>query len=70
MLTRPLNSLQSNAGWNEKRALLLDPERGSLLVLNKEVTVAGDWNEAAIETRVAALFEVAVVIWPFPVSLP
>ncbi|WP_354301920.1 MULTISPECIES: DUF262 domain-containing protein [unclassified Sphingomonas] len=70
LLTRPLNSLQSNAGWNEKRALLLDPERGSLLVLNKEVTVAGDWNEAAIETRGAALFEVAVVIWPFPVSLP
>lgn len=28
LLTQPMNSAQSNAGWAEKRALLLEPERG------------------------------------------
>ena len=65
LLTQPMNSAQSNAGWTEKRALLLDPERGSLLVLNKEITAVDDWNEPAIEARGAALFSLAVAIWPF-----
>jgi len=68
LLTKPMNSIQSNSGWPEKRALLLDPERGSLLVLNKEVTAVDEWNEAAIEARGTALFSLAATIWPFPTA--
>lgn len=48
--------------------MLLEPERGSLLVLNKEVTAVNEWDEAAIEARGAALFSFAAAIWPFPAA--
>lgn len=66
LLTQPMNSAQSNSGWAEKRALMQEPERGSLLVLNKEIDAVNDWDEAAIEARSAALFGLAVNIWPYP----
>ena len=65
LLTQPMNSAQSNAGWSEKRALMLEPERGSLLVLNKEITAVEHWDETAIEARGVALFSLAIAIWPF-----
>ena len=64
LLTQPMNSAQSNAGWAEKRVLMHEPERGSLLVLNKEIDSIDHWGEAAIEARGVALFEVATKIWP------
>lgn len=66
LLTQPMNSVQSNAGWVEKRALMQNPERGSLLVLNKEIDAVENWEETAIENRSAALFKLAIEIWPYP----
>ena len=61
-----MNSKQSHAAWMQKRLSLQDPEYGSLLVLNKEITAVEDWDEAAIEARSAALFEIAAAIWARP----
>lgn len=66
LLTQPMNSAQSNSSWVEKRALMQDPARGSLLVINKEITALDNWDEAAIEARAAALFLLALSIWPYP----
>ncbi len=65
LLTQPMNSAQSNSSWPEKRALMQDPGRGSLLVLNKEINAAEAWDEAAIEARSVALFGPAASIWPY-----
>lgn len=67
LLTKPMNSRQSNAAWPQKRETLDNPKFGSLLVLNKEISAATNWDERAIEKRSAGLFKQACVLWPIPV---
>jgi hypothetical protein len=69
LLTRPLNSKQQHAGWEDKRTLLQDLKYGSVLVMNREVAALDIWDEAAIEKRGASLFGLAQSIWEFPQAL-
>lgn len=63
LLTQPLNSSVSNAGFNEKKLAL---NEHSLLVLNRELVTHDDWDEVAIERRSADLLKLALQIWPYP----
>lgn len=64
LLTQPMNSKQSNAGWADKRAALQDPNLGSLLVLNKEITSHAEWSESEIAARSSDLFAHGKALWP------
>ncbi len=68
LLTQHLNSKQSHADWSQKRAILENPEFGSLLVMNKELTATETWDETEIQARGAALFKLAVILWPLSSS--
>lgn len=61
IITQPLNSSNSNAGWAEKRQELL---LHALLPINRDVQKWAEWNETTITARGEALFERALKIWP------
>jgi hypothetical protein len=61
LLTRELNPSVSNGPWLKKRDEIL---KHSALNLNRPFQGVQTWDEAAIEKRSAALFDVAKKIWP------
>ena len=66
LLTRPLNTHQSNAPWSEKRSALAEH---SALRLNADLATnaAWDtWNEQKIAERGEYLAAVACRAWPRP----
>lgn len=65
LLTRQLNSSQSNAPWLEKRAAL---EEHSVLKLNRDVLKRASWDEAGIEERTDELIGYITEIWPGPAA--
>jgi hypothetical protein len=61
LLTEALNPSLGNAGWAIKR----EKFHTSLLRLNREVGLADDWNETAIEARAKILANTAnTKLWP------
>ncbi|MBA2670385.1 MAG: DUF262 domain-containing protein [Gemmatimonadetes bacterium] len=63
LLTRELNSAQSNSSWTEKRALL---EEFTVLKINKQLLEHDTWDETVIATRTDQLIEAILEIWPGP----
>jgi hypothetical protein len=63
LLTKPLNSSVSNGPYDAKRAAL---QEHSLLVLNREITACGTWDEEVIMARGRNLFGLAKEIWKLP----
>jgi hypothetical protein len=61
LLTKELNPSVSNGPWSKKRDEIL---KHSALNLNRPFQEVPIWDEAAIEKRSAALFEVARKLWP------
>jgi len=61
LLTKELNPTVSNGPWLKKRDEIL---KHSALNLNRPFQNISTWDEAAIEQRSAALFEIAKKIWP------
>lgn len=61
LVTQPLNSALSNAGWSAKRAHLLEH---SALTLNRSLPLA--WDSASIAARSQYLAGLAVSLWPRP----
>lgn len=76
LLTQPLNSTVSNGPYGDRTNDKGETVRGkrtalqdhSLLVMNREVTTSGIWDEDAIATRGRNLFLVAKTIWKLPVA--
>jgi hypothetical protein len=66
LLTKELNPAVSNGPWVRKRDEIL---KHSALNLNRPFQDVQTWDEAAIETRSAKLFEVAKKIWPRTTSV-
>lgn len=60
ILSQPLNSAVSNAGWRVKKAELL---RNSLLPINQVLHDVEVWDEEAISARADDMFEKAREIW-------
>jgi hypothetical protein len=56
---------QSNSAWPEKRRLL---DRGSLMLISKDVVRAERWDESTIATRTETLIDEVIRLWPGPVS--
>ncbi|UVF19994.1 DUF262 domain-containing HNH endonuclease family protein [Microvirga terrae] len=65
LLTKPLNSSVSNGPFLGKCAAL---NEHSLLVMNREITAHGAWDEDAIVARGRHLFSLAKEIWKLPVG--
>ncbi len=65
LLTQPLNSAVSNGPYEDKRVAIAEH---SLLVLNRELIKSDRWDEDAIMSRGAQLYESAKQIWPLPSS--
>ncbi len=61
LLTKELNPSVSNGPWLKKRDEIL---KHSALNLNRPFQNVSTWDEAAIELRSAALFDIAKKIWP------
>jgi Protein of unknown function (DUF1524) len=61
ILTKPLNSSQSNSSWADKRPALM---RHSLLPINQELHDVEVWDEVALEARAERLFQRALKLWP------
>lgn len=61
LLTKELNPSVSNGPWLKKRDEIL---KHSALNLNRPFQNISTWDEAAIEQRSAALFEIVKKIWP------
>jgi hypothetical protein len=61
LLTQPLNSAVSNGPYEAKRKEIV---KQSLLPMNVYFQSVDHWDEAAIETRGAALAETALRVWP------
>jgi hypothetical protein len=61
ILMQPLNTAQSNSPWKDKRPELM---KHSLLPINQDLHDAEIWNEEAIASRGATIFERALKIWP------
>ena len=59
----PLNSSLSNGSWDVKRHAL---DTHSLLLLNREITRHGAWDEALIDQRGRQLAEAICKLWPGP----
>lgn len=64
ILTRELNSAQSNSAWKDKKPELL---LASLLPINQQLHAADSWDETMIEQRGKELYTRAIKIWPGPV---
>ncbi len=56
-----LNATLSNKPWSEKRDLL---NKGSILMINKELEQREQWDEAAIDARGAELTDALLKRWP------
>lgn len=65
LLTKELNPSVSNGPWNKKREAIL---KHSALNLNRDFLKMETWDEDQIEKRSKDLFELAVKIWPYPVT--
>ena len=63
LVTGSLNSTLSNDPWSKKSRTL---QQYSILLLNADLQVVREWNEAAIKGRSKELFTLAKKIWPFP----
>lgn len=63
LLTRGLNSAESNLGWLEKRRLMRD---FTVLKLNVALLDHDDWNEATIKARGEQLAARVLRLWPGP----
>jgi hypothetical protein len=63
LVTGSLNSSLSNDTWIKKSKTL---QKYSILLLNADLQVVGEWNETAIKNRSKGLFRLAKNIWPFP----
>lgn len=65
LVTQALNSKVSNGPWPQKRQYFLDHD--DVLITKEAIRIAnGDWNEAAIRTRTAAMIDQILAIWPAP----
>lgn len=65
LLTKPANLEVLNYAFNpEKKARL----RASLLRINQDVAAEDEWDESAIGRRTVRLADVAIRIWPQPLS--
>jgi hypothetical protein len=65
LVTGSLNSTLSNDPWSKKSKTL---QKYSILLLNSDLQVVEEWNEAAIKNRSKELFTLAKKIWPFPIE--
>jgi hypothetical protein len=65
LLTDSLNPSVSNSAWLSKRPEIL---KHSKLNLNRYFQDKEIWNEAEIFNRSRVLFDLAVKIWPYPVT--
>lgn len=65
LVTGPLNSSLSNDPWAKKVHTL---QKHSILLLNADLQKIGEWNEASIQNRNSELFELARIVWPYPVN--
>lgn len=72
LVTQPLNSALSNAGWSatdtggaSKRKELA---RRSVLLINQQLCEHAEWNEQLIDERSADLAERILRTWPAPDS--
>jgi hypothetical protein len=65
LVTGPLNSALSNAGWPTKRERLSH----SILLLNQSIRSCPEWDEVAIQTRGDVLTEMILKRWPGPDAL-
>jgi hypothetical protein len=65
LVTAPLNSSMSNAGWDTKR---LELNRHSRLLLNSRLDDIGGFTDATIDARGAWLVSRILEIWPGPDS--
>ena len=65
LVTQPLNSAMSNAGWVDKREEL---QKYSLLMLNKELRTQEAWNEMDIKDRSSQMAKIISQRWPGPDS--
>lgn len=63
LMTQALNSTVSNGPFSVKMPAI---KANAALALNRELDSFHEWDEAAIEQRGAALFEVATRIWASP----
>ena len=63
LLTKKLNSRQSNGPWSEKREEL---DKHSTLLLNKQLlqNAPHSWDETTIRERTKELGETIAAIWP------
>lgn len=61
LLTQPLNSKNSNAGYAHKRRLI---KKESALRLNAYFQDVEQWDEAAIQIRASDMLDTARSIWP------
>ena len=64
LITMPGNSTASNKAFSDKRPWL----KQSLLALNLAILERESWDEAAIADRAGVLADLAVKVWPEPVS--
>jgi len=65
LLTDKLNPAVSNGPWREKLPEIL---KHSILKLNLELPVFGEWGESAIRSRGERLFQLAREAWPRPLQ--
>jgi hypothetical protein len=63
MATGKLNPDLSNGPWATKREKLL---RHSVLLLNADVALRDEWNDATIRDRGERLADLACSVWPVP----
>ncbi|MFO1205087.1 MAG: DUF1524 domain-containing protein [Burkholderiales bacterium] len=70
LLTKKLNSKQSNGPWLGAGGKREGLEQHDVLILNRELLKrAGDkWTDDAIHTRTRDLIEIIVEVWPVPVG--
>ncbi len=63
LLTKPLNSANSNSGWENKKHQILN---NSLLSINSQLSTVESWDEKMITRRSEELFKRALKLWPHP----
>ncbi len=65
LVTSPLNSSLSNASYDRKKPEII---KYSGLALNRYFQDREDWQEESIIERASLLFDIALSIWPAPVT--
>lgn len=63
LLTTPLNSSVSNRAWSGKQEAMT---RHDVLLLNRPLRDAADWDEASIDRRTTVSLGAVVRTWPVP----